>query len=64
MKDAFVGYHYTRARLDQMEDPEEAHARRGAHWTYNAEAFIQAIQTLRKDGDPCTNPRDDAPLLK
>lgn len=51
MKDAFVGYHYTRARLDQMEDAEEAHARRGAHWTYNAEAFIQAIQTLRKDGD-------------
>ena len=43
-----AGYHYTRAHLDQMEDPEEAHARRGAPWTFDAEAFIEAIETLRK----------------
>lgn len=42
-----AGYHYSREQLDKMEDPEEAHARRGAHWTYDAEAFIDAIQALK-----------------
>lgn len=30
------GFHYYRKELDAMDDPKEAHARRGAHWTFNA----------------------------
>lgn len=44
----YVGYHYSRAQLDQMDNSQEAHARRGAHWTFNAEAFIKAIEVIRE----------------
>ena len=30
------GYHYYRKELDEMEDPAEAHARRGAAFTFDA----------------------------
>lgn len=33
---SIAGYHYYRSELDAMEDPEALHARRGAHWTFNA----------------------------
>ncbi len=29
------GFHYTRAQLDQMDDPAEMHRRRGAHFTFD-----------------------------
>ena len=35
-----------------MPDPEEAYARRGAPFTFNAGAFYQAVLQLRKDGEP------------
>lgn len=45
-----AGFHYTRSELDQMEDPEEAHARRGAHWTFDAHAFLQAVEEIKTKG--------------
>ena len=35
------GYHYYRHELDKFDDPVEAHARRGAAFTFNAERFVQ-----------------------
>ena len=45
------GFHYYRMELDQMEDPQEAHARRGAPWTFNARAFVDRVALLR--GERC-----------
>ncbi|WVZ91140.1 hypothetical protein U9M48_037347 [Paspalum notatum var. saurae] len=44
------GFHLYRAQLDAMEDPKEAHARRGAPWTFNPSLFLKCLQTLRKQG--------------
>jgi pantothenate kinase len=41
------GYHYTRAHLATMPDPELAFARRGAHWTFDAQGFLELVRTLR-----------------
>ncbi len=49
------GYHYTRARLDAFEDPEAAHARRGAHWTFDAEAFVQKVEEIARNADSVTH---------
>ncbi|PLB54388.1 putative panthothenate kinase [Aspergillus steynii IBT 23096] len=45
------GYHYTRAELAQMPDPEYAVARRGAAFTFDGEKFLKLVQALR---DPLT----------
>lgn len=45
------GFHYYRSQLDKMPDPKEAYARRGAHWTFDAKAFVECIRQLRGDGD-------------
>ena len=42
------GYHLTRAQLSAMPDPERAHARRGAEFTFDAPAFYALVQQLRK----------------
>jgi len=42
------GYHYTRAELDATLDPKLAHARRGAHWTFDVFAFVRMVHTLRE----------------
>ncbi|GMY16749.1 putative uridine kinase C227.14 [Fagus crenata] len=44
------GFHLYRSQLDAMEDPEEAHARRGAPWTFNPALLLSCIQTLRNQG--------------
>ncbi|OEL31185.1 putative uridine kinase [Dichanthelium oligosanthes] len=44
------GFHLYRAQLDAMEDPKEAHARRGAPWTFNPSLFLKCLQTLRTEG--------------
>ncbi|KAI8885376.1 P-loop containing nucleoside triphosphate hydrolase protein [Backusella circina FSU 941] len=41
------GYHKTRAELDVMEDPQNAHARRGSHWTFNPELLVTLLHKLR-----------------
>lgn len=42
------GYHYTRAQLSAMPDPERAHARRGAEFTFDGAAFLTLVQRLRE----------------
>jgi len=42
------GYHLTRAQLSAMPDPETAHARRGAEFTFDGEGFLGFVQTLRQ----------------
>ncbi|TKW29465.1 hypothetical protein SEVIR_3G396100v4 [Setaria viridis] len=44
------GFHLYRAQLDAMENPKEAHARRGAPWTFNPSLFLKCLQTLRTEG--------------
>jgi pantothenate kinase len=44
------GYHHTRAELDAMKDPVEAHRRRGAHWTFDANKFLSDLKTLKATG--------------
>ncbi len=48
-----AGYHYTRQQLDQFPDPDEAHARRGAYWTFDGAAFVKKMHELRAKGIPC-----------
>ncbi|PON95020.1 P-loop containing nucleoside triphosphate hydrolase [Trema orientale] len=44
------GFHLYRSQLDAMENPEEAHARRGAPWTFNPELLLTCLKTLRSQG--------------
>ncbi|KAM0951792.1 putative uridine/cytidine kinase [Dioscorea sansibarensis] len=44
------GFHLYRSQLDAMGNPEEAHARRGAPWTFNPDLLLQCLQTLRSKG--------------
>lgn len=44
------GFHYYRKELDAFEDKETAHARRGAPFTFNAEAFVNRLRVLRDSG--------------
>jgi pantothenate kinase len=41
------GFHYTRAQLDAFPDPRAAHARRGAPWTFDAQAFVATVAAAR-----------------
>ena len=45
------GYHYYRSELDGMEDPEEAHARRGAPFTFNSTKFVDDLIKARDAGE-------------
>lgn len=48
---AFVpmdGYHLSRAQLDAMPDPTNAHARRGAAFTFDGESFLKLVKQLRE----------------
>ncbi|KAL1865720.1 hypothetical protein Daus18300_007096 [Diaporthe australafricana] len=59
---AFVpmdGYHLTRAQLSAMPDPETAHARRGAEFTFDGASFYKLIQALR---EPLPVPAPPAPV--
>lgn len=44
------GFHLYRSQLDAMENPEEAHARRGAPWTFNPERLLSCLKDLREQG--------------
>jgi len=50
------GYHYTRAHLSSMPDPQTAHARRGAAFTFDAPAFLALIRSLREPLTPDSKP--------
>ncbi|KAK3136938.1 hypothetical protein QOZ80_5BG0445370 [Eleusine coracana subsp. coracana] len=47
------GFHLYRSQLDAMEDPKEAHARRGAPWTFNPSLLLKCLETLRTEGSVC-----------
>ncbi|KAF5646034.1 C6 transcription factor [Fusarium sp. NRRL 52700] len=40
------GYHYSRSHLDSLPNHVEAHARRGAHWTFDGEAILGMVKKL------------------
>lgn len=42
------GYHLSRNQLDAMPDPVSAHARRGAHFTFDGESFLKLVKKLRE----------------
>ncbi|KAL3702133.1 hypothetical protein R1sor_020155 [Riccia sorocarpa] len=44
------GFHLYRWQLDKMEDPAEAHARRGAPWTFDPVGLASRLKSLRKKG--------------
>ncbi|TKY62398.1 ATP binding kinase [Spatholobus suberectus] len=44
------GFHLYRSELDAMENPEEAHARRGAPWTFNPLRLLTCLKNLRIHG--------------
>ncbi|XP_019444479.1 PREDICTED: putative uridine kinase C227.14 [Lupinus angustifolius] len=44
------GFHLYRSELDAMENPEEAHARRGAPWTFNPSRLLTCLKNLRTHG--------------
>ena len=43
------GWHYSRSELDAMPDAQLAHERRGAPWTFDAEAYVAFVHALRQD---------------
>lgn len=42
------GFHLSKAQLAQMPNPDEAFARRGAPWTFDAPGFRQRVTQLRR----------------
>ncbi|TFK47982.1 P-loop containing nucleoside triphosphate hydrolase protein [Heliocybe sulcata] len=42
------GWHLTRAQLDAFPDPKLAHDRRGAHWTFDGDAYVEFVKSLRQ----------------
>lgn len=46
------GFHLTREQLSAMPNPEEAHYRRGAAFTFDAEAYFQTVWKVRKPIEP------------
>ncbi|GAP83879.1 putative phosphoribulokinase uridine kinase family protein [Rosellinia necatrix] len=54
---AMDGFHFTRAHLDTLPNRIEAHARRGAAWTFDADGVVALLRTLsasRTDVKPTT----------
>ncbi len=45
------GYHYYRNELDEMADPVEAHARRGAPFTFDSTRFVNDLVKARSSGE-------------
>ncbi|MEO1529089.1 MAG: AAA family ATPase [Planctomycetota bacterium] len=44
------GYHFPRKKLDSMENPVEAHARRGAPFTFDSARLVDELRDARKSG--------------
>lgn len=40
------GFHYYKRQLDEFDDPDAAHARRGAHWTFDAQGFVKLVERV------------------
>lgn len=52
------GYHWPRSVLDTFDDPTNAHARRGAEFTFDGESFLNLVRALRAplDGELGSRP--------
>ncbi|KXS09488.1 P-loop containing nucleoside triphosphate hydrolase protein [Gonapodya prolifera JEL478] len=50
------GFHLARSELDRMPNREEAYRRRGAPWTFDADALIASLEKLRPLPRPDTTP--------
>ena len=50
------GFHLTRATLGRMPDPEEALARRGAPWTFDAAGLAERLDLLRRGAGHAPTP--------
>lgn len=50
------GWHHTRAELDAFPDPEMAHWRRGAAFTFNLASYADFVHALRKPVNSDTEP--------
>ena len=44
------GFHLRRSELEAFPDPAEAFRRRGAPWTFDAAAFVEAVRMLGGGG--------------
>ena len=44
------GFHLWRSQLDAMEDPVEAHARRGSPFTFDPAGFVACLAKIRAEG--------------
>lgn len=44
------GFHYYRKELDAMPNWQEAHAKRGSHWTFNSQRLLEVIRTIKRVG--------------
>jgi pantothenate kinase len=49
------GFHLTRAQLDALPDPANAHARRGAEFTFDGDGFLKLVQRLRAPLTPSSS---------
>ncbi|KAH8596513.1 phosphoribulokinase/uridine kinase [Bisporella sp. PMI_857] len=48
------GYHFSRAHLSSMPDPENAHARRGAEFTFDGLSFLALVRAIRQPLSPAS----------
>lgn len=49
------GFHYSRAFLNTLLNHEEAHERRGAHWTFDAKAVVDLVRQLHASRENVTD---------
>lgn len=49
------GFHLTRAQLSAMPNPDEAHYRRGAAFTFDGDGYLKLIEKLRKPIEATTS---------
>jgi pantothenate kinase len=47
------GYHLSRAQLSTLPNPEEAHARRGAEFTFDGASFLSLVRAVRAQTTSC-----------
>lgn len=43
------GFHKYKSELAQMNDPDEAFRRRGAHWTFSPDKLLKAILSIKQN---------------
>ena len=50
------GWHLTRAQLATLPDPKLARDRRGAHWTFDSDGYLDFVKNLRSFSDSEVEP--------